>query len=298
MSKFFVSIAFLFLGFFQLPAETIFVADGRIFLGNLISAASGKIEMESYGQSITLNAGEVLKTEANFASLMETKVEVVLKDSSTIRGKIVDFDADIGLFLDIEFGILTLPLSSISNIYDPVAREIYEGALGSAFIGGTYNIPLVLTGYDPGFTVLLQGEWKTPFLRGLYLGASLEYNSLKYTLLEQLQYSITHLTAEATYKYLGFRSDKGVLFYLSPFITLGAGPSVILVADNRPNIFPNTYGTLVGHVNGRLGVELGPWSGVIVRVFGGSTLTFQSNGLFTTMETGILVGYSFNKVSK
>jgi hypothetical protein len=289
----FFSAMFLLLGILRGNADSVFVNDGRIFLGKIVSASGGTVALEAYGRKVELPASDILRTETDLKSLAHTKVEVVLKDSSVIRGVIVNFDSDIGLFLDIGFGILTLPVASIRDVYDPATREAYEGPPSTIFAGGTFNQPFGTADFGGGYSGEVLGEWKTPWLRGLYLGIGLEYNALNYTAVSQLQYSLVNLSFDATYKYLGFKSSHGPLSFLVPYATVGLGPSIILVTDNRAGIYPNQYGSLVSHVRFDAGLEFGAWQDVSLRLFGDSTLIFQSGSPFTTLGAGLLIGYSF-----
>ena len=103
-------------------ADVIFLVDGKILIGTIIGPDEAGVAYSVFGERVVLGVDQILKTEQNIQAISDLLVTVNLKDGSTLHGKVVDFDEEIGYFVDIGFGILTVPIAAVSEIVDPLVR--------------------------------------------------------------------------------------------------------------------------------------------------------------------------------
>jgi len=104
-------------------ADIFSLRNGIILVGKIIGLNEGYVEIEVYGTKIKLAVDEILRTESNFSSLKGKTIDIELKDKTIIKGKFQDYDPDIGFLFEIDFGVITVPLTNIKKIEDPLQKQ-------------------------------------------------------------------------------------------------------------------------------------------------------------------------------
>ena len=165
-----------------LYADVIRMQDGHIYLGKAGDSDAFGFSLETFGENKKINHSDVLMKEKDLSALKMQQVEIVLKDGSVIRGKIQDYDEEIGLLLNIDFGALTLPVQNVRAIWDDSQRNFYKGNIFHIGLMGGYYTTIGSFNKDFGnsFNATIFGEFQIPLLRGLYAGVDASYFFLDY----------------------------------------------------------------------------------------------------------------------
>ena len=239
---------FLFIGLcisFAL-GDVLYLKDGRVYFGNPVSADAGGITFDVFGEMITIDQSEILRTENDPSAIIEKTLEVALKDGSVIKGKIVDYDEEIGFLVDINFGTLTIPAESIRIIEDPVQRNFYNGfPLHIGMTGGYFATPGELgTDFGGSFNFSLFAELNTGLIRGFFAGLETSYFILNYKAEPDLVCSIISALPYAMYRVLAFQSYTSFLKSLVPYASLGGGVAFVTVRDKRSDAVREKYGEI------------------------------------------------------
>jgi len=279
----------------SLNADVIRLNDGRIFIGKIISSDSRGLTFEMSGERKTVDQSSVLKTEPDFASLQNQSVEVVLKDGSVIKGKITDYDEEIGLLIDIEFGSLTVPQVSMKVIEDPVQRNYYNGyPVNIGISGGYYFSPGGLgADFENSFAISAFGEFKTSLMRGLFAGIGLSYYFVDYTASGDLSYRIVSAVPYAMYRILVFRSAKSFIRNFVPHVSLGTGISYVAVHDNRAGADPENFGEMNLTFVPGAGIDYYVTSHFLVRLKGEWVLIAQKSSALNLVNINLGGAYCF-----
>jgi hypothetical protein len=133
----------------------------------------------------------------------------LLRDGSVIRGRVKDYDGEIGLFVDPEFGEITIPLESLGSIQDPVQRNRSRGYPIQLGFSGAYYRPVGYPGSSFGSNLSISAfaEFNLQFLRGLYAGVDFSHLFLTHEADAGLSFGISALTAGPIFKLLLLRSS-------------------------------------------------------------------------------------------
>jgi len=99
----------------MLCADVIRMKDGRIFIGRVFTVNSDGVILLVFGEKITVQFNDILISDPDFRNLKGRELEIILKDSSTMLGKVQDYDTDVGLLVEIDFGVITVPPDKISK---------------------------------------------------------------------------------------------------------------------------------------------------------------------------------------
>ena len=272
-------------------AEVLFLNDGEIIIGDIENQAEGGVAYSAFGRRIVVDVAQVYKTDTKLSVLFERKTSIELRDGTSFQGKVADYDKEIGLFLDIGFGVLTIPTSSLKSVIDPVRRVRYAGAPWQVQAGGSFNAPLLdsstyfgaFGGFEAG------GSWSIPALRGLCAGAELVYALPNYTYSSRLSYSLWSFMPTATYKHLDLRMREDWLGMFVPYASLSAGPAYIAVKDSGAS--PSSYGNLTFGLKAALGLEFFPLPSYFLRLEARGTTYLQSGTPFYAFGAALLAGY-------
>jgi small nuclear ribonucleoprotein (snRNP)-like protein len=285
-------IAFIFLltGFF-LSADVIRMKDGRVFIGRVLTVDPSGVVILAYDQKVTVDYGDILKTAPNFNSIKNRELEITLKDNSVMRGKVKDYDSDIGLFMEIEFGQITIPLENIKSIDDPEQRSkqlahfAQIGAQGGFyFIIGDLN-----TVFSSNFTVDLFSEFNLGFLlQGLFAGACLSYHNLSAIDYTDYSYLMVNLQAYGMYRFLMLRSMTGFLRNLVPFVSAGVGVACPVQTYNEESAFE-----LDLSFTGSVGIDYFLFDDLLIRASGCWMSVMQSKLWYNSVTIKFGAAYCF-----
>jgi small nuclear ribonucleoprotein (snRNP)-like protein len=207
-------------------ADVIRMKTGRIFVGRILTIDTQGVQIEAFGEKITVNPGEILKTEQNFNSLKDQEIEITLKDNSVIRGKYKNYDSDVGLLVEIEFGSITVPLENVRRLEDAAQKKKSTVNTGQIAIASGYYF--VVGGLSDSFSgnlnATVTAEFSLDFLLpGLYTGAVVNFHNMYNTVLANYSYLLFDLNALVVYRFLSLRTQDSFLKNLIPFVGLGAG---------------------------------------------------------------------------
>ena len=218
-------------------------------------------------------------------------LQVTLRDGSVLQGLIVDFDVDIGLFIDIGFGVLTLPTTAIARIVDPVTVRRYEGASFDAYSFGGVFWPVGPIAAYFGFSwqAGAGAEWAIPLLRGLYGGVQLSLTGLDYLPDATVGYFMAGVKPVVTFKYLGWQTDAGLLGRFVPYASFGAGPVYIAVSD--PAAYPSSYGSITFDLTLAAGSYIRIFDGLLARLEGSASLVMQQTTPFISLGVNLAIAY-------
>lgn len=271
--------------------DVVYLQNGEIVIGNLIGPVPDGVSYNSFGAEKTISLDTITATEKNLESLADKTVQVVLKDGSTIQGKIADFDEEIGVFLDISFGTLTIPVVAIT--------EMYQSDIRTKFTGAAFQI----SGYGGAYWPLLDSadyfgmswyagtgfDWAIPRVRGLYAGMRVTVYGMDYTEDDEIKYFMVSLRPNVTYKYLGWRMKDNIFSRVVPYATFGAGPVYIAIED--PASYPSNYGSVAGDLFLASGVEFTVAGNVVIKMEGNGTVVLQDGSPFMSAGATLSVCY-------
>lgn len=260
--------------------DVVYLQNGEIIIGNLIGPVPDGVSYASFGSEKTISLDTIKATEKNLDALADKTVQVVLKDGSTIQGKIADFDEDIGVFLDISFGTLTIPVGAIT--------EMYQSDIRTKFTGAAFQV----SGYGGAYWPLLDSaeyfgmswyagtgfDWAIPRVRGLYAGMRITVYGLDYTEDDDIKYFMVSLRPNVTYKYLGWRMKENILAKIVPYASIGAGPAYIAIED--PDSYPTNYGSITADVAINAGIEFSLSQTIVFKIEGNGSVILQKGTPF------------------
>jgi hypothetical protein len=279
-------IAMLSLGTAALAAEVVLLADGTVIIGSLVDAEGSQLSYESFGSVRKIDSSKVIETSKELSALSGRSFDVVLADKSVFTGSLADYDPEIGLFVDLSIGTLTLPASGVARIEDPVQRRLWVGSDFSLRASAVYYWPLGSESFSPSIAAGLSAEARLPY-RGLTLGLATEWSPLNYEDSSEVEYSLYSAVARLGYRYLGWRSSRGALAFLTPFASVGAGFTYIGIKDSRPGANSPSSGGMAPRLAAELGVEFLPSRGISVRALCRPDLVLQAGGSFSTLGAGL-----------
>jgi hypothetical protein len=274
-----------------LRADVIRMKDGKILIGKILSIGSRGVEIKALGDIAWYSPDEIVQTEADLKSLKDQYVEITLKDNSVMRGKIKDYDADIGFSMEIQFGVITVPLENIRRIEDPEQRR--KSVLNTAQIvaeGGYYfMIGDLAASYSGNPQASLSAEFSLDFLLpGLYAGATAAYDAVTCTVASGCDYLLFDLDAMVMYRFIFLRAEESFLKRFVPFVGVGAGLALPIM----------TYaGTATAEADlsivGLFGLDFYLSDGFLLRVNGKWTSIAQTSVWYNFLAVNAGLGISF-----
>lgn len=216
------------------PADVIRLEDGTMYLGRMASSTEGVVSIQAFGKTIQVASSRIVKSEPDFTALHEQPVEVILMDGSIIRGKIKNYDEEVGLFVELGIGEVTVPLESLRALEDPAQRARYRGFPFQVGLLAGYFIPVgtIASSFGSGFAASLSAELSVPILRGLYAGLDVSQFFMTYLPSSDLTYSVTTAIFGPFYRLLLFRTSRvPVLRDMVPWVGLGGGIAYVGAND-------------------------------------------------------------------
>jgi len=273
-------------------AEVVYLNNGEVLIGTIKQTTSKGVVYETYKGDIELALGQILRTEPTLDNLKSIPVSIQLKDSSVLRGKVVDFDPEIGIFLDIAFGTLTIPLNGIDRILEMKQAVRYNGNPFQLSAGGGMYFPIGDSGTDfnPSWFGSTTFHLAIPGIRGLYGGIEASFLGADYTGNSTTDYYFIIITPELTYKYLGLRVREGFSSAFTPFVAISAGPCYIHIYD--PNLYPSSYGDLALYLGSKLGTEI-TIKQFSIKLAGIAGTILQKKNPFTFIGASLQFGYEY-----
>jgi hypothetical protein len=225
-------------------------------------------------------------------------LEVHLKDGSTIRGRIKDYDQEIGLLVDIDFGSLTIPFESVRTIEDPRQRKRFTGSLLQAGLAAGYFWPVnggpLEVAFASSGSISLFAEINLLFVRGLHAGVEVSQFFMNTPSSADLAYGISTLTASAVYKMFMFRtSSMAYVNRLVPWVSTGGGVAYISVRDGRSNALQSSYGEMDPAWCMGFGLDFAAQEWLAVRLGFRWLAVKQKGGLLHMPAIGLGATYSF-----
>jgi len=274
--------------------DVIIIKDGSIFLGQIKSADSKGIVIESFGKDTTISQSKIVKSSKDVRDIAGIPVEVLMKDGSIMKGEILNYDDEIGLLIKADFGTLTLKADRIVSIYNRVEKKLYYGP--TVHFGITSGMYFPVGGFKKDFMnqpfISLFTEINSGFARGLFFGADLGYLFLKYKPDKDIDYNSFTLKAYAQYRFLDFRTLKSGARIFVPFVSAGAGIIYIARRDERLLSFLNSRKNEINALyNASLGLDLCATDNFIIRIQGGWLGFQQKSSLLNSFTAGLgLIG--------
>jgi len=267
------------------------LVDGRILVGTIIGPDEAGVAYSVLGERVVLDVDQILKTEKNIQAISDLQVNVLLKDGSTLHGKVVDFDEEIGFFVDIGFGTLIVPIAAVSEIVDPLVRVRYAGSAISLQAGGGAYLPLFAAAenFGPSWVASLGADVSLPFFRGMYAGISFSVSGADYTPSDSVSYLFASVTPETGIRYMGWRMRKDFLRIITPYVSLKGGASYISMTD--PALSSQAQGSLSALFGLSGGLDFAVANGFSVKLDLFGDLILQKSSPFIYTGAGLLIAY-------
>lgn len=274
----------------SLQGEVVFNEDGTILIGTIVKSEEGRSTYQSFGREIVVESSRIIRSEASAESLIELPVTVTLMDGSVLHGTIVDFDPEIGVFLDISFGVLTIPSASIKSLIEPAQNRRYSGSPFSAKLGASWYLPIGALAEDFSSSLRIEGMacYSLPWGRGLAAGLDLSYSFANFTARTDVDYDFIALQPLVSWHYLDWRTKSSFARIFSPFAELGFGPVFIETDDTTGTV--DKLGEMSLGAFAKLGCDLDLFKGLGLRAQLRFDAYFQKGAPFMAVSAGILGG--------
>lgn len=270
-------------------ADVVWMNDGSIYFGTIESADSDGIKINSFGETKKILNRNISRTDKTLDQLKQLDVEILLRNGSIIKGRIQNYDEEIGVLVETELGPTTLPVSSIKQIYDPSKQKYYKGTDFTIGITGGYYIPVM--GLAPDFNSSLDFsiffEHHTQILHGLTFGGEVNTILIDYKV-DDSEFSIYSIQPYVTYRFLQLRNSSSFIKYFTPFVSAGAGAAYIIREDS------STQASEIDPViNIKLGFDTTVAANFGIRIYTGIETIPQSSSTFNRVFFNAGLMYSF-----
>lgn len=278
----------------SLPADVIYLRDGSILVAKFHSASGDEmLYKKGNGEELRIRAAEILGSDPDFRNLTGKKVRIILTDKTFIDGLFNDYDEDIGVFIDLSFGTLTVPSGKIDKIVDPVQARKFAGSDVSLSARGTFLLPLEGDYFSFMAGGGLGAEFKLPFMRGLFAGVDVDGLGFMNGTVEELSYFGLLISPKVVYRFLDLRTKNGFVSRLAPYAAVGGGILFLFVQDQRSGVFPENYGAMSPHAKAEIGLFFyinEAWS---LKLNGTYLAVFQEEELFHAAGGNLSVCFEF-----
>lgn len=281
-------------------ADVIRINNGQVYLGKITSADSEGILIDSFGKKRAIPQSEILKSEKSLETLQSQQVQIFLKDGSIFRGKIENYDEEMGIFINIDFGPMTVPVDSIKEIIDPGVKEYYESMIkvnpvNIGFTGGYYlTAGPAGSRYNSNYNFSFFTEFYTYLLKGLFAGIDMGYLPVDYKNSAEIEFNIITFQPYLSYRYGNLKRSRIPLVKdLVPFFSAGAGIAYTRLKDNRPLAANSEKSESDMVYSARLGCDYLIYKNILIRLFGGWESILQKNKSFDAVLINAGALYSF-----
>ncbi len=265
-------------------ADVIRTQDGTVYIGKVVAADGKGVTLDTFGSTVVVNPGTILSTETGKPDLQASLLEVFLKDGSVIRGTVVDYDPEIGLLIDMEFGTLTIPFENLKTIQDPQQRSQFKGfpVIAAITTGYYFTVGSFADSFAGGLSISLQSVFDTHLVRGLSAGLEATQYFMNYLPSTEVSYSATSVTFSPVYRLLLLRSSSlPIVRDMVPWVGAGGGIAYVWVRDRRVGAYQPSYGELDPAWCASLGIDFFLGKRVLIRLSGAWIGIQQSSGLLS-----------------
>jgi hypothetical protein len=272
-------------------SDVIFLDDGTLLIGTIIGTDAGGTRYSAFEREIKVPSQDIRRSEKDLKSIEGLPLTVELMDGSVLRGTIADYDPEIGLFLDISFGVLTVPNQSIRAIVDPARRLRFSGPpfMARAGISGYFPVFASAVGFGPSIALDMTACVALPFFRGLTAGLDVRYSFADFLVVDTVEYSFVSLQPEIGYNLLYFRTNEDFTRMLMPFASIGAGP--VYVSQSDPSGYPSQMGELCLGIVLKIGVDIEIYQGWGLRLQERNDIYLQQGSPFVSVSIGFMIAY-------
>jgi hypothetical protein len=265
-------------------SEVFFLYNGEIQIGDIVSSNSGILTIMRSGERATLPTSSILWYVPDNNVLMGLPVSVEMNNGSALNGTISDFDPDIGVFLEMDFGSLLIPNSTIKAIKDPVQGKRYRGPSAVAALGASYVMSWDFASFDAGPAAWsIEGglSWATSLLRGLYAGfdASARFASSPDGGAGGILLSAG---PGVSYRFLNLQQRRGFVGAFTPFAELDACPGFAFGYPDRADGLALTLAA-------KLGTDIKIVKGTGIRVQAACDASFGTGAPTLSVAAGVLI---------
>ena len=191
-------------------SDVVWLQNGKIYLGEINTAESDGITIKTFGETRKISMEDIFKTEKTLDSLKYQQIDITLKDGSVIKGKIQNYDEEIGINVNIDFGNITLPVQTVDSITDQNRKKHYGGSDINVGITGGYYCLLgeASNSFNNFFKLTLFAEFNTGLVRGLFAGIDIAFTFMDYSGKENLSFSMYSLQPYLIYRFFNFRNSS------------------------------------------------------------------------------------------
>ena len=276
-------------------SDVIVREDGTVYLGKVDSVTAESVSVNTFGSMIAMPTKRVAENHKTLDPFKSRRVSVSLKSGSEIAGTIDDYDDEIGLLLNIGFGTITIPVTSVSGVYDPAMEKAYSGFHHKIGAGVSGYTPLgsASGNYDNSSEISLFGEYMVPFARGLFAGADFTYRNIGYSASSDITYRQFALKPYLMYSFLDFKKITPLFSRLTPFAAAYAGPCYTSMNDDRPYVKESSRGEINLEAKGAVGCDILLGESFMLRLSGGYTTVFQKSEQFRLAGIGLSASFGF-----
>lgn len=280
----------------SLRADVIRLRDGSISLGSVSSADANGIVVESFGESKKFSQSEILKHEKDLTQIQGQQFEIRLKDNSILKGRIQNYDEEVGLLLNTDFGTITMPIAGVRSIRDLRQRKLYSGSqIHLGLGGGYYFIAGKFSSYYSGYPMVSTfAELNANFLRGLFFGVDFTWCPLNVKDRSDLKYNSYMLRPYAIYRYMDFRTTQSS--FINRFVPLalaGAGMNYITLKDKRIEAPVSKRNEILATYTIGAGFDFYIIDSVILRMTASWIIIPQKSAPFNLVPLNLAVIYAF-----
>ncbi|MBP7584024.1 MAG: hypothetical protein KBA61_08335 [Spirochaetes bacterium] len=290
-----ISLFLLFVNGITL-ADVISLKNGEVYLGKANVVDSNTISIESFGSTNNVRQTDLLKIEPQLQTVADIRYEVLLADDSVLKGKLKNFDDEIGLFLETTFGPITIPTRGIKKIYDVEQRTKYYGEAYLAGLSVGYYLPtgIFKDNFANFFYTDLFADFNVTRVRGLMVGFDFLFVPMDYQPSQDVSCVSYALTGHAMYRFMDLISgSRFMLNRLVPYAKAGAGLVYVSVEDSRATAPIDERSEASPLLLAAVGTDILAARGFSVRIEAGMLSIIQSK-LYNafTVSCGAVYGFS------
>lgn len=275
-------------------SDVVWLQNGKIYLGEINTAESDGITIKTFGETRKISMEDIFKTEKSLDSLKYQQIDITLKDGSVIKGKIQNYDEEIGINVNIDFGNITLPVQTVDSITDQSRKKHYGGSDINVGITGGYYCLLgeASDSFNNFFKLNLFAEFNTGLTRGLFAGIDIAFTFMDYSGKDNLSFSMYSFQPYAIYRFFNFRNSSSFMNRVVPFVAAGMGIAY-LIKENSSDSGLNEMSELNFTYSLRPGTDIEIIENLWLRIYTGfESVPQKSNSLHQIVfNTGVM--YSF-----